>query len=133
MAEQTVSRILIVEDDSHISRIIQLALPELALPYALDSALDAEEALELWERQPYDLLLTDYNLRGMSGLKLIAHLQSRGVSVPMILVTAYDTPQVAREARAQQVAAYVPKPFFMDDLLQLIRTHLKKEERAAGE
>jgi two-component system OmpR family response regulator len=132
MAEPTVARILIVEDDSHISRIIQLSMPELDLPHSVDTALSAEEGLELWRAQPYDLLLTDYNLRGMNGLKLIATLKAEHYTAPMILFTAYDTPQIAREARAVGVAAYLPKPFFMDDMLAVIRANLPHVERTAG-
>ena len=132
MAEPTVARILIVEDDSHISRIMQLAMPELDLPHSVDTALSAEEGLELWHAQPYDLLLTDYNLRGMNGLKLIATLRAEHTTSPMILFTAYDTPQILREARALGVAAYLPKPFFMDDMLATVRAHLPHAERVAG-
>jgi CheY-like chemotaxis protein len=128
---QTPSRILIVEDDSHISRIIELSFRELAMPYELDTALSAEEGLELWHHHPYDLLLTDYNLRGMNGLKLISLLKTAGSTAPMILVTAYDTAQIARQAREAGVAAYIPKPFFMDDLLDTIRSNLRRE-RVAG-
>ena len=132
MADPTVARILIVEDDSHISRIMQLALPELELPHSVDTALSAEEGLDLWRAQPYDLLLTDYNLRGMNGLKLIATLKAERSSAAMILFTAYDTPQILREARSVGVAAYLPKPFFMDDMLALVRAHLPHVERTAG-
>ena len=132
MAEPTVARILIVEDDSHISRIMELAMPELDLPHSVDTALSAEEGLELWHAQPYDLLLTDYNLRGMNGLKLIATLRAEHTTSPMILFTAYDTPQVLREARALGVAAYLSKPFFMDDMLATVRAHLPHVERVAG-
>src|SRR5262249_29964251 len=99
--------------------------------YELDIALSAEEGLELWQRQPYDLLLTDYNLRGMNGLKLIAALKAEGNTAPTILVTAYDTPKLAREARAQGVAAYIPKPFFMDELIDIIRRNLLKSRRVS--
>ncbi len=116
-----VLRILTVEDDSHIGRIIQLAMPELGVPYEFAAVLTAEEGLELWQQQPFDLLLTDYNLRGMNGLKLITMLKDQGFNVPMVLITAYDNPQLAREAREVGVSAYIPKPFFMDELVNVVR------------
>ena len=93
-------RILLVEDDNHIGRIIELALPELNVPYEFVSVLSAEEGLELWNQRPFDLLLTDYNLRGMTGLALVSQLKQQGSHAPMILVTAYDSPDVRRDARA---------------------------------
>ncbi len=116
-----VLRILTVEDDSHIGRIIQLAMPELGVPYEFAAVLTAEEGLELWQQQPFDLLLTDYNLRGMNGLKLITILKDQGFNVPMVLITAYDNPQLAREAREVGVSAYIPKPFFIDELVNVVR------------
>jgi CheY-like chemotaxis protein len=114
-------RILLVEDDNHIGRIIELALPELNVPYEFATVLSAEEGLELWNAQPFDLLLTDLNLRGMSGLQLAARLKERGVTAPMVLVTAYDTPDARRESRALDIDAYLTKPFFMDELVETIR------------
>jgi CheY-like chemotaxis protein len=120
-AQQQRLRILLVEDDNHIGRIIELALPELGVPYEFVSVLSAEEGLELWEQQPFDLLLTDLNLRGMTGLKLVQILRERDVSAPMILVTAYDSVDVRREARTLKIDAYLTKPFFMDDLVETVR------------
>ena len=114
-------RILLVEDDNHIGRIIELALPELGLPYEFVTVLSAEEGLELWEGQPFDLLLSDYNLRGMTGLQLIETLRERGVDAPMILVTAYDSADLRRDARTLKVDAYLTKPFFMEDLVGTVR------------
>jgi CheY-like chemotaxis protein len=114
-------RILLVEDDNHIGRIIELVLPELAIPYEFVNVLSAEEGLEQWEDHPFDLLLTDYNLRGMNGMALIRALRERGQHPPTILVTAYDSAEVRREAREMQISEYLIKPFFMDDLLSAIR------------
>ncbi|MCG8350405.1 MAG: response regulator [Chloroflexales bacterium] len=125
-----VARILMVEDDSHIGRIIELALPTLGLPYEFSYALSAEEALEFWDQEPFDLLLADYNLRGMNGLKLIAVLKEQGFMAPMALVTAYDSPAVSQEARELGVAAYIVKPFFTDEVIDTIRNLLSAKMRA---
>ncbi|MEI7772336.1 MAG: response regulator [Chloroflexales bacterium] len=115
------TRILLVEDDSHIGRIIELSLPELGIPYEFISAISAEDGLAQWERQPFDVLLTDYNLRGMNGLQLIEELRRRGFHIPTLLVTAYDSAEVRREVRNLKIDAYLTKPFFMDDLVDTVR------------
>ncbi len=124
-------RILLVEDDNHIGRIIELALPELGIPYEFITVLSAEEGIELWDEQPFDLLLSDYNLRGMTGLQLIESLKERGVDAPMILVTAYDSADLRRDARTLNVDAYLTKPFFMDELVETVRRLLP--QRSARE
>lgn len=120
-------RILLVEDDNHIGRIIELALPELGIPYEFVSELSAEEGLEQWERRPFDLLLTDLNLRGMSGLSLVKTLRERGVEIPIVLVTAYDSIEVRRGVRDLAIDAYLTKPFFMDELIDTVRRLLPQQ------
>ncbi|MEI7643411.1 MAG: response regulator [Chloroflexales bacterium] len=114
-------RILLVEDDSHIGRIIELALPELGIPYEFVSAISAEEGIEQWEQRPFDMLLTDYNLRGMNGIQLIEQLRRQGFRVPALLVTAYDSPEIRREVRNLSIDAYLTKPFFIDELVDTVR------------
>jgi CheY-like chemotaxis protein len=115
-------RILLVEDDGSISRIIMIAMRDIGVPYTLDQAFSAEEAIELWEQHPYDILLTDYNLRGMSGTAMIAALKARGAAeVPTVLFTAYDDARVRKEARAVGVTRFVAKPFVIEEFVRLTR------------
>src|SRR6478672_5732823 len=102
-------RILMVEDDGTIAHLISIAMHTLDVPYQLDQAFSAEEGLELWHKQPYDLLLTDYNLRGMHGIALIETLKGEGFGAPMVLFTAYDTPRIRKEAEQAGVAAFISK------------------------
>ncbi len=126
-------RILLVEDDNHIGRIIEMALPELGIPYEFVTVLGAEEGLELWDQQPFDLVMADYNLRGMTGLELIEALQARGATVPTVMVTAYDTDSLRRQARALGVNAYLAKPFFIDQLINTLRELVNQSQaRAVG-
>jgi two-component system OmpR family response regulator len=115
------TRILLVEDDNHIGRIVELALPELGIPYEFVTVLSAEEGLELWGQRPFDVLVTDYNLRGMNGIRLIEELRRLGFRFPTLLVTAYDSADLRREARGLNIDAYITKPFFMDELVDTVR------------
>jgi CheY-like chemotaxis protein len=131
--EHRVLRILAVEDDNHIGRIIQMAMSSLDVPHEFTLVFNAEEGLELWNEQPFDLLLADYNLRGMNGLKLVTTLREQGFEhVPMVLITAYDNPKLAREATEAGIAAYIPKPFFIEDLINTIRNLLPNKSRSVN-
>jgi two-component system, OmpR family, response regulator len=115
-------RILLVEDDGSIARIITIAMRDIGVPYTLDQAFSAEEGLELWEQQAYDIVLTDYNLRGMSGTAMIAALKMSGaVDLPTVLFTAYDDARVQKEARAVGVTRFVAKPFMIEEFVKLTR------------
>jgi two-component system OmpR family response regulator len=126
-------RILLVEDDGSIARIIVIAMRDIGVPYTLDQAYSAEEGLEMWDVQPYDLLLTDYNLRGMNGIAMIAALRDRGAtSLPTVLFTAYDDARVQKEARAVGVTRFVAKPFVIEEFVNLTRELLPINVSALG-
>jgi CheY-like chemotaxis protein len=115
-------RILLVEDDGSIARIITIAMRDIGVPYTLDQAFSAEEGLELWDQQSYDVLLTDYNLRGMNGIAMIAALRARGATdLPTVLFTAYDDALVQKNARAVGVTRFVAKPFMIEEFVKLTR------------
>lgn len=88
-------RILLIEDDSMIASVIALGMRTLGAPYLLDTAYSAEEALDLFEQHDYDLVMSDYNLRGMNGLSLLTTVRQRKPDTPTVLFTAYDTPPIA--------------------------------------
>jgi two-component system, OmpR family, response regulator len=115
-------RILLVEDDGSIARIIMIAMRDIGVPYTIDQAYSAEEGLELWDQQPYTIVLTDYNLRGMNGIAMIAALRARGAAdLPTVLFTAYDDARIQKEARAVGVTRFVSKPFVIDEFVKLTR------------
>jgi two-component system, OmpR family, response regulator len=115
-------RILLVEDDGSIARIIMIAMRDIGVPYELDQAFSAEEGLELWDVQPYDVVLTDYNLRGMNGIAMIAALRTRGATnLPTVLFTAYDDARVQKDARTVGVTRFVTKPFVIEEFVGLTR------------
>jgi CheY-like chemotaxis protein len=125
-------RILLVEDDGYIARIIVIAMHDLGVPYHLDQAFSAEEAIELWVQEPYDLVLTDYNLRGISGTAMIQALKEQGAHVPFVLFTAYDDAKVRKEARRVGVTEFIAKPFIIDDFVKLARSLLPVNASAMG-
>lgn len=117
-------RILMVEDDGTIAHLIAIAMQTLDVPHHLDQAFSGEEGLELWHTQPYDLLLTDYNLRGMNGLVLVETLRQEGSTTPMVLFTAYDSPHIRKEAQRVGISAFISKPFFLDEFVNTARSFL---------
>ena len=125
-------RILMVEDDGTIAHLIAIAMHTLDVSYQLDQAFSAEEGLDLWHAHPYDLLLTDYNLRGMNGITLIETLKQAGSDAPMVLFTAYDTPRIRKEAQHVGVAAFIAKPFFLDEFISTIRGLLPTKSSEMG-
>lgn len=125
-------RILLVEDDGGIGYFIKMTVQELPVPCHVDHAMSGDEALEYWHKQPYDLLLTDYNLRGRNGLELVNQIKSEGADIPVVLFTAYDTPKLRSQARDAGINEFIAKPFFLDDFVARIRTLLPLIKQGAN-
>ena len=101
-------RILLVEDDSTIASVIALGMRLLGMPYLLDIAYSAEEGLELFNQHAYDLVMSDYNLRGMNGLSLLITIRQAKPDLPTVLFTAYDTPKLQRDAQSVGIKDILP-------------------------
>jgi CheY-like chemotaxis protein/anti-sigma regulatory factor (Ser/Thr protein kinase) len=107
-AHPTAKSILVVEDD----RGLRLALTRLlAQDFEVDDAGDGTEAMDRLQSHPYDLVLLDLGLPGMSGLDVLAHLPSGPLSPKVVVMTADDTPQTLLRAVRHHAWDYIVKPF----------------------
>jgi CheY-like chemotaxis protein len=86
-------RILLVDDDEMVRDMMELQLSSAG--YLVSLARDGMEAVASYEAEGADLLLTDFSMPGMNGVKLIAKLQERQPNLPAILLTGYTTEQVS--------------------------------------
>ncbi len=120
MAEE---RILIVDDDLSMRQFLKILLDREG--YKTTLASTGEEARTLIELSLYDLVLSDLNLPGMSGMDLLRDIQMHSEhDVPVILITGYGTASSAVEAMKNGAADYVLKPFDNDELLINVRKAL---------
>jgi DNA-binding response OmpR family regulator len=112
-------RILLVEDDRHLAHAVQRGLR--AEGYAVDVAYDGTEGLWFAEENPYDALVLDVMLPGMSGTDLCARLREQHDWTPILMLTARDGAR--EEAAALDAGAddYLSKPFSYMVLLARLR------------
>ncbi len=114
-------RILVVDDEEKLRRVIELQL--LAAGYDVDKAASAEEGLKLAERA--DLVLTDLKLPGMDGLELLAAIRRQNMQAPVIVMTAFGTIEVAVQAMKSGAAEFLLKPFSLDHLMAVVQKALE--------
>jgi CheY-like chemotaxis protein len=100
-------RVLLVEDDSDAALYFTHVLTRRG-GFDVTQTADPAEALDLAIRQPWDLIVTDYDLPGMTGLDLLAALRVADPSLPVVLVTARDPLPVPPEVLSPD--ALLPKP-----------------------
>jgi two-component system response regulator GlrR len=103
------SRILIVDDDASLLRLLSLRLQKEG--YAVVEASGGEEALGLLEAATPDLVITDMRMGGMDGAALFEAVHRRHPSLPVIILTAHGTIPDAVDATRRGVFGYLTKPF----------------------
>ncbi len=117
-------RILLVEDDPSVGTLIKEHLSTLGPEFQVEWVLSGEQAVEQVEAGPYDLVVTDNRMSGISGLELIDALRSKTPATLAILITGYGSEDTERRARRLNVYHYLTKPFALGELKRLIRDAL---------
>src|SRR6266496_3038927 len=111
-------RILFIEDDDHLREVLlEAATMEGYLAIGVASA---EAAIEQMEQQSFDIIVTDINLPGMSGLDLLQQC-SHLPSMITIVITAHGTIDTAVEAMKRGASDFLVKPFALETLLGTMR------------
>ena len=116
--------ILIVEDEPTMSWALAEGLSEDG--FTIDTFRSAEDAWAWLQNGQSDLVISDLQLPGMSGLDLAKRLQKGPHAQPVIIVTAYGTPQVLSELRRVGVSECFPKPFPLEMLRRSVRRALEQ-------
>jgi CheY-like chemotaxis protein len=117
---KTMPKVLIV-DDAEMDRRLAGRLLEEDPQIELRFARDGEEALNLIEESPPDVVVTDLQMPKMDGLALVTHLRLHFPHVAVILMTAHGSESTASEALAQGAASYVPKSQLAEMLLDTVQ------------
>jgi CheY-like chemotaxis protein len=105
-----------VVDDSAVDRRLAGGLVEKQCRCSVLYAAEGKEALEQMARQLPDLVLTDLQMEGMNGLELTGAIKRDYPFIPVILMTAVGSEEVAAQALRQGAASYVPKRRLAEDL-----------------
>ena len=114
--------ILLVEDDPSAAESLQRVLEDEG--HTVIGAQTGEKGLALAGKEHCDAVLTDFRLPGLSGLDLVKRLHSARPRLPIILMTAHGTTEVAIDATRHGAFDYLLKPFEMPTLLDAIQKAL---------
>jgi two-component system KDP operon response regulator KdpE len=123
------ARILIVDDEPQIRRVLKTALTENG--YEVHDARSGDEALHAIRSQRFDLVLLDVNMPGMNGLDACRHIRS-GSDVAIIMLTVRDAEQDKVAALDAGADDYITKPFGAPELMARIRAALRRLPLAAA-
>jgi len=114
-----VPSILIVEDDVKMVDILQRALKPLGC--VIDTARNGDEAMKRIEKNAYNLVITDLMMPKNTGFDLLESLRSNGSGVPVLVCSAYVTPDALKGFGAGMRMEVVSKPFKTETILKSAR------------
>ncbi|MCA8923657.1 MAG: response regulator transcription factor [Planctomycetes bacterium] len=123
-------RILLIEDNEKLARIMATALREQG--HALDRSSDGVDGLHLALSEPYDLLIVDLGLPELSGLEVLRRVRADGTrDVPILVVTARDSVEDRVRGLDSGADDYLVKPFAVAELLARVRALLRRGSGSA--
>lgn len=113
-------RVLIVDDEESVTHILQRSLARLSPDLEVWRANSGAQALELLNREGFDLLITDYFMSNVSGLELTQTIRHRRPDIKIIWMTAYPSPEFADLLDGLAVDCFLIKPFSIRILREIV-------------
>ncbi|HHY47775.1 MAG TPA: sigma-54-dependent Fis family transcriptional regulator [Firmicutes bacterium] len=112
-------RILIVDDEANMRRILSELLTEQG--YEVAAAKDGAEAIRRATDSRFDLIILDLKLPDVDGITVLRELKKRGLTAAVVVLTAFSSIETAIEAMKLGAYDYIPKPFKVDKLKDVIK------------
>jgi DNA-binding NtrC family response regulator len=117
-------KILVVDDEAPIREMLQRGLTQIG-GYSVEVAQNGQEAIEKFEKDIFDLILTDLRMPQMDGLELLKLIKGTRPEVIVIMMTAYGSIETAVEAMKVGANDYITKPIDFNELL----IHISKAQK----
>jgi two-component system KDP operon response regulator KdpE len=124
------SRILVIDDESQITRVLRAALT--AQNFDVRTANEPEEGLRVFQEWQPDLVITDLMMPGMSGVEVCRAIRSSS-STPVLVLSVRDHERSKVEALDAGADDYVTKPFGIEELLARVRANLRRTRTEESE
>jgi len=123
-------KILVIDDEISIVKVMKLVLEKRG--YAVIDCFGPDEAIYKLKAEKFDLMITDLRLNHrVDGIDLVDRAKSLQPKLPIIMMTAYSNVNVAVKVMKLGVYDFIPKPFKMDDFLEVIENCLKNSDVSA--
>jgi len=115
------SAIVLVEDEADILLILKRLVASIGTSCDIIAVSTGAAALAQVVLRRVPLVITDYNMVTMNGLQLTTAIKETSPATKVMLITAYATPELEKRAVEHNVDYWVPKPFSMDRVEEIVR------------
>ncbi len=120
-------RVLLVDDEPDLLELLELTLSRMGLDTT--RAENVTEAIALLDTESFDLCLTDMRLPDGTGLRVVEHINQKGLDLPVAVITAYGSAENAVAALKAGAFDYLAKPVALEQLRALVKQALKVPEK----
>ncbi len=110
--------ILVVDDERSMRDFLKILLSKEG--YDVETAAGGDEALQLLKKQTFQLVISDIKMDGMSGLELLNAIKEQNPALPVVMITAFASPDDAVFAMKNGAFDYISKPFNVDEIKSVI-------------
>jgi DNA-binding NtrC family response regulator len=118
------TRIMVIDDEKIVGEMSKISLE--ADGYEVEAFLDAGPALERLRQQRFDVVVTDYKMKGIDGMEVLRTVRSLYPETQVIMITAFANLDAAIEALRRDVHDFFPKPVKIRELKASIQRALQK-------
>ncbi len=118
------NRVLVVDDNRDLGMLTSEMLVERG--FRVNIAFDGVSALAKIKQEPYDLMILDYRLSGISGLIVLKKTQQIRPNLRTIMISAFGDDSTRTRAKELGAYAFLDKPFNIDGLVKVVKKTLKK-------
>jgi two-component system chemotaxis response regulator CheY len=115
-------RVLVADDSNTMRKIILRNLQAIGVPSAVEAS-DGNEAVQTFIPGHFDLVLTDWNMPGKSGLEVVREIRAKDAKIPIIMITTEAEKSRVVQAIQAGVSDYLVKPFTAETLREKLEKH----------
>jgi two-component system, NtrC family, response regulator PilR len=119
---KSIPRILVVDDERSMREFLEIMLQKDG--YIVQCAEDGKSALELFQREPFDLIITDIRMKPVDGLEVLRRCKAIAPQTVVIIISAYASAETAVAAMKEGAYDYLPKPFKIEEMRAVIQNAL---------
>jgi len=127
MTAKAASKVLVVDDEETLTWSMTKTLAKDTGKYEIIIANTGTDALHILEQGPIDVVVTDIRMPDINGLDLLSRIREKYPSTKVIIMTAYGSPEVYKEATRRGSYYYLEKPFEISDIRTIILKALKEK------
>ncbi len=119
------SSILVVDDEKSLRDFLTIMLENEG--YEVQTASSGEKAVKLVQESAFDLVITDFRMKGANGIEVLEAVKVYNPAIPVLLMTAYASAETAVEAMKKGAYDYISKPFQIEDLQLIIKNAIERK------